>query len=116
MSIMDYFPEYKLATVVAYSQTKTYNLSGEVVYSNVEIFDGIGWFWQGGEAEVFENQQERNDVSWQLILDSADLTTIPGTDDIATIDGVTGYRLGQPQKYFDGGEFYLYQVNRREGV
>jgi hypothetical protein len=117
MGIMDYFPEYKQATVVITRQADTsYNASGEVVWSDTSIFTGKGWFYQGGDSEQFDNQQEKNVESFTLILDPKDVTTLPTGNDIATIDGVEGYRIGQPAKYFTGQEVLTYSVERKVGV
>jgi hypothetical protein len=117
MGIMSHFPEYKLATVVITRQVATsYNDSGEVVWADSSIYSGKGWFYQGGDSELFENQQEKNVETFSLILDPKDLTTIPTGNDVATIDGVEGYRIGQPAKYFTGQEVLFFTVERKVGI
>ena len=114
--ILSYFPEYKLSTITIYRQTKVYDNAGQVSYTDSAIFTGSGWFWNGGDAEVFENQQEKNLVSYQLILDPKDVTTLPEQDDVLTVNGVSDYRLGKPQVFFNSAEVFLYTVNKRVGV
>jgi len=114
--IMGYFDEFKTSSIKVYRQTPGYNSSGEVVYVDALIFDGAGWFWVGGDGEQFENQQEKNVSAYSLVLDPADVTTAPEKNDIATIDGVEGYRIGKQYKYFTGDEVLYFEVNKKVGV
>lgn len=116
MSILDAFPEFKVADILIERRADTVYVAGEPVYQNTTIYTGKGWFYKGGDSEIFGNQQVKNEPSWKLILDPRDVTTVPRSNDVLTVDGVAGYRLGAVTTYFDQGELYFYDVNRKEGV
>jgi hypothetical protein len=109
MAFMDGMEDEKTAKIVI-TQPTTGGVdpaTGKPIDSApVEMFNGLGWFWQESPSVIFQSDGYKPAGSFTAIIDFRDLSNTITQDMTCTIQG-RGYTINDAVDYALQGEFML---------